>query len=126
MYYNLLTKIKNAQAVKAESIKIPLSNMDLVIAELLAKHKFIDEAVKKGRAPKRILEVKLKYKQGKGAVQGVRLLSKPSRKLYCGYKEIKPVRQGYGLLVLSTPKGIMDGKSAKKEKIGGQLLFEIW
>ena len=100
--------------------------MDLVIAELLAKHKFIDEAVKKGRAPKRILEVKLKYKQGKGAVQGVRLLSKPSRKLYCGYKEIKPVRQGYGLLVLSTPKGIMDGKSAKKEKIGGQLLFEIW
>lgn len=126
MYYNLLTKIKNAQAVKAESVKIPLSNMDLVIAELLVKHKFIDEAVKKGRTPKRILEIKLKYKQGKGAIHGLRLLSKPSRRLYSGYKEIKPIRQGYGLLVLSTPKGIMDGKSAKKEKIGGQLLFEIW
>lgn len=126
MYTNLLTKIKNGQAVKAESIKMPFSNMDLVIAELLAKNKLIDEAVKKGRSPKRIIEVKLRYKQGKGAVQGCRILSKPSRKLYSGYKEIRPVRQGYGLLILSTSKGILDGKTAKKEKVGGQLLFEIW
>ena len=126
MYIDLLTKLKNAQAVKRESIKLPYSNMDLAIAEVLSKHKFIEEASKKGRMPKRLLELRLKYKEGNGVIQGIKILSKPSRKLYAGYQTIKPIRQGYGLLVLSTSKGILDGKSAKKQKVGGQLLFEIW
>ena len=126
MYTDSLTKIKNAQAVKKESVKVPYTNSDFAVGELLAKHKFIEEVSKKGRMPKRALELKLKYKNGQGAIQGVRFLSRPSRRLYAGYKEIKPVRQGYGLLALSTPKGILDGKTAKKEKVGGQLLFEIW
>ncbi len=127
MYTDLLTKLKNAQAVKRDSIKMPYSNMNFAIAELLAQHKFVDGAFKKGRAPKRVLDVKLKYgKNNLGVIQGVKILSKPSRRLYTGYKDIRPIRQGYGLLVLSTPKGIMDGKSAKKQKLGGQLLFEIW
>ena len=116
MYYDLLTKIKNAQAVKKESIKIPYTNMDFAIAEILAKHKFVEDVFKKGRMPKRVLDIKLKYQNGQGKILGIKLLSKPSRKLFAGYKDIKPVRQGYGLLVLSTPKGIMDGKNAKKEK----------
>ncbi len=126
MYIDLLTKIKNAQAVKKESIKVPYSNMDFAVAELLASHKYLEGAFKKGRMPKRIIDIKLKYADGKGAIQEVQFLSRPSRKLYTGYKDIKPVRQGYGLLVLSTSKGIMDGKSAKKQKLGGQLLFKVW
>ena len=126
MYTDLLTKIKNAQAVKRESIKVPYSDMDFAIAELLTTYKFLDSVAKKGRMPKRIIEVKLKYNDSKGAIQAVKWLSKPSRKLYTGYKDIKPVRQGFGLLVLTTPKGIMDGKTAKKQRLGGQLLFEIW
>lgn len=100
--------------------------MDFSVAEILTKHKFLEEVSKKGRLPKRILELKLRYENGKGVVGGVKIISKPSRRIYIGYKDIKPVKQGYGLLVLSTPKGIMDGKTAKKEKVGGQLLFEIW
>ncbi len=127
MYLDLLTKIKNAQAVKKDSVKMPYSNMDFAVAEILAKNKFLEGAFKKGRLPKRVLDVKLKYdKTGRGAIQGVRILSKPSRKIYVGYKEIKPVRQGYGVLILSTPKGVMDGKEAKKNKLGGQVLFEVW
>lgn len=127
MYLDLLTKIKNGQAVKKESVKLPYSEMDFVIAELLTKHKFLDGASKKGRAPKRVLEAKLHYdKEGKGSVQGINVLSRPSRRLYAGYKDLRPVRQGYGLLVISTPKGIMDGKSARQQKLGGQLLFQIW
>jgi len=127
MYLDLLTKIKNGQAVKKESVKLPYSEMDFLIAELLTKHKFADGASKKGRAPKRVLEVKLRYdKEGKGAVQGINVLSRPSRRLYTGYKDLRPVRQGYGLLIISTPKGIMDGKSARQQKLGGQLLFQIW
>ena len=126
MYIDVLTKIKNAQAVKKESVKVPYTAMDLAILELLEKHKFITGVAKKGRMPKRVLDITLKYENKIGVIQSVRFLSIPSRRLYVGYKDIKPVRQGYGLLVLSTPKGIMDGKTAYKQKIGGQLLFDIW
>ena len=126
MYTDLLTKIKNAQAVKRDVVRTPYTHMDYSVAELLSKHKFVGEVVKKGRMPKRTLEIKLRYKEGKGVIQDIRFLSVPSRRLYSGYSEIKPVRHGYGLLVLSTPKGILDGKNARKQKVGGQLLFEIW
>ncbi|MDP3729648.1 MAG: 30S ribosomal protein S8 [bacterium] len=126
MFTDLLTHIKNAQAAKKESVKVPFTNNDFVIAELLQKHKFIEGVAKKGRMPKRILEITLKYPNNVGAILGVKLMSKPSRRIYVGYKDIRPVRQGYGLLVISTSKGIMDGKTARQSKLGGQLLFQIW
>ena len=126
MYTDLLIRIKNAQAAKIDSVKVPFSNFNMAILEILERNKFIESASKKGRMPKRIIEVKLKYQDGKGVIHDLKFLSKSSRRLYIGYKEIRPVRQGYGLLVLSTSKGIMDGKTAKKQKLGGQLLFEIW
>jgi small subunit ribosomal protein S8 len=55
-----------------------------------------------------------------------RMLSKPSRHIYSGYRELRPVRQHYGLAVLTTPQGIMTNKEAKKQKVGGEYLFEIW
>jgi len=71
--------------------------------------------------------LKLKYDEEKrGAIRGIKLVSKPSRKLYTGYRQLRPVRQGYGVGIISTPKGIMTVKEAKKQKVGGQLLFEIW
>ncbi len=126
MYTDLLTKIKNAQAVKKENIKVHYSKMDEEVVSVLVKQNYLDSYEKKGRNPKRILDIKLKYNEGKGAVSDVKLLSRPSRRLHVGYKEIKPVRHGYGLLVLSTPKGIMTGQDAKKAKVGGTLLFQIW
>lgn len=126
MYTDLLTKIKNAQDAKIESIKVAYSGMDLAILDILEKHKFIDSISVKGRMPKRVIEVGLKYQNEKGAIQKIKFLSTPSRRQYTGYKDIKPVRQGFGLLVLSTPKGILDGKTAKRQKLGGQLLFEIF
>ncbi len=127
MVNDTLTKIKNAQAAKKESLKISFSNMDLAVLEVLEKNKFVESVAKKGRMPKRIIEVKLKYdKDGQGVIHGVKVLSKPSRRLYAGYKDIRLVKQGFGILVLSTPKGIMDGREARKAKVGGQILFEIW
>lgn len=126
MYTDLLTQIKNAQAVKKEVIKVPFSNMDMVIAELLAKHGYLESAVKKGRMPKRIIEITLKYEKGKGAIEGIKFISITSRKIYSGYKNLKSVKQGYGLGIISTPKGVMTVKEAKKLKLGGEMLFEIW
>ncbi len=122
----MLTKIKNAQAAHHESVKVPFSNFNEAVLATLEKHKFIDSFAKKGRLPKRIIDVKLRYKNELGAIQGVKVLSRPSRALYAGYKDIRPVRQGYGICVMSTPKGVLSDKEARKEKVGGQLLFEIW
>ena len=126
MYTDLLTKIRNAQAAKRETLKVSFSNPDFAVAELLAAKGYLASAAKKGRMPKRIIEIGLRYADGKGAIQGVRFLSRPSLRRYGGYREFRLVRQGYGLAVVSTSKGIMTAGEARKQKVGGQLLFEIW
>ena len=126
MYTDLLTKIHNAQRAKKASLKVPFSNMDMAVAEMLAMNGFVAAATKKGRAPKRVIEVELKYENGVGAITGMKFLSVPSRRIYAGYKELRPVRQGYGMAFVSTPKGILTAREARKQKVGGQLLFEIW
>ncbi|MEK7590188.1 MAG: 30S ribosomal protein S8 [Patescibacteria group bacterium] len=126
MYIDLITKIKNAQQAKKEKIKVPYSNMDMVILEILSKYGYIGELAKKGRMPKRVIEIKLMYEDGLGAIAGVKIISKPSRRFYASYKDIKLVKQGYGLGLISTSKGIMAFHEARKQKVGGQLLFAIW
>ncbi|MDO8443357.1 MAG: 30S ribosomal protein S8 [bacterium] len=126
MYTDLLVKIKNAQAVKGDAVKAAYSVMDKAILDVLEKKNFIGAFQVMGRIPKKVFEINLKYKQGEGVVHGVNILSKPSRHLYVGYQDIRAVKQGFGLLVVSTSKGIMDGQAAKKLKLGGEMLFEIW
>jgi len=127
MVTDLLIRIKNAQQAKKDLVKAPYSNLDFAVAEILAKSGYLDSAAKKGRLPKRIIEMKLKYnKNGKGVISGVKILSKPSRRLYTGYSALRPVKQNYGTGILSTSKGLMTYREAKKAKLGGQLLFEIW
>jgi len=126
MYINLLTQLKNAQAAKKESIKVPYSKIDERILEILKKNGYVEDFEKKGRGAKRILEIGLKYSDDKKTIEGLKFISKSSRRLYTGYEKIRSVRHGYGLLVLSTNKGILTGKEAKKMKIGGEVLFKIW
>lgn len=126
MYQDLLTKIHNAQRAGKTSMKAQFSNMDMAVAEILVARGFVSAAAKKGRSPKRIIEVDMKYTDGSGAITGIKFLSVPSRRLYAGYKDLRRVKQGYGTAVISTPKGIMTADSARKQKLGGELLFEIW
>jgi small subunit ribosomal protein S8 len=127
MYIDMLTRIRNAQAARHEKLKVPYSKMDMSIARLLADNKFIHAAEKKGRMPKRFIEIHLKYKSKKESpISGVKFVSTPARKVYLGYKHLRPVRSGYGLSIVSTPKGIMTSKEARKNTVGGQILFEIW
>jgi len=125
-YTDLLTRLKNAQGARKESVKLPFSALNFSIAGILEKHGYVAEVAKKGRMPKRVIEIKLKYEDGQGVISGVRFISKPARHLYTGYRDLKPVKQNYGLGVISTPKGVMTTGEAKKQKLGGELLFEIW
>lgn len=126
MFIEMLTKIKNAQAVKKENVKVNYSKINESILKILSSGGYIDGFEKKGQGIKRILDIKLKYENNAGAINEIKLISKPSRHIYMGYKEIKLVKHGYGLMVISTPSGIMNGKDARKMKVGGEALFEIW
>jgi small subunit ribosomal protein S8 len=126
MYTNLLTHIQNAQKVKKEKVKTPYSTMDEQVLEILSKSRFIAGYEKKGRNPKKYLEVDLLYKNGSGAINGVKLVSVPSRHIYKKFSQLRPVKQGYGTAVISTSKGIMTDANARKNKVGGEVLFNIW
>ncbi|MBI2075053.1 MAG: 30S ribosomal protein S8 [Candidatus Harrisonbacteria bacterium] len=126
MLHDFLTRIKNAQRARLQNVKAPFSRLDFAIVELLAKHKYIESAEKRGRMPKRIIDVKLRYTDEGGAIREIKTFSKPSRRIYMGYKEFPSAHQGYGILVVSTPLGVMTGGEAKRAKVGGVVLFEIW
>jgi len=127
MYHDSLIRIKNAQAVKKDKVKIPYSELDFNILETLKKSGFIGSVLKKGRSFKKVIDVELLYDGNKKPViSGLKFYSRPSKKIYFGYQKLKPVRQGFGLGIISTPKGVMSSIKARKEKVGGEYLFEIW
>lgn len=126
MYYDLLPRIKNAGVAQKESFTAPYSNLDLAVARILVEAGYLKSAEKRTIGKKNFLEIGLKYYKKKPAMTDFRLISKPSRHIYSSYRELRPVRQNYGFAVISTPKGVMTGKEAKKQKVGGEYLFEIW
>ena len=124
---DFIVRLKNAGAVKKASISVPFSAFKMAIAEKLKDAGFVKAVEKKGKKVRKTLDVVLKYDEaGAHIINGVKRISKPGRRLYRTAREIMPIRYGYGTLVLSTPKGILTGKEARKEKIGGEALFEIW
>jgi small subunit ribosomal protein S8 len=126
MYYDLLAKIKNASQAKKETFLTPFSRMDFAIAKILVRAKYLKDASKRTINRKNFIEVKLAYEDKNPALNDFRIWSKPSRHLYRTYRELKPVKNGYGVSILSTPKGVMTGGEAKRNKVGGEYLFEVW
>lgn len=123
---NLIIKIKNASFAKKETVVVPHSSLIESVLEVLQKNGFIASFSKKGKKVVKSIEVSLAYEDGMPKVQGVDRISKLSRRVYKGAKEIKPVRNGFGLLVLSTPAGVLSGDDAKAKGVGGEVLFKIW
>ena len=109
---------------------MPMSKAKFKVAEILKEAGFltnVEKKTKKGRKSEHeYIVIQLKYKDGYEGLNGVKIISKPSRRIYIGAKDIKPVRSGHGISVLSTPKGIMSSGEAKKQNVGGELLFEVW
>ncbi len=118
----MMINIKNSANAGKDSVVFPYSNMKAAILETLERHGYIKSFSKKGKKVSKLLEVILIPEK----IQGVKQISKASRRMYRGSSELRPVRQGFGAVILSTPKGILSGKEARKEKVGGEVLFEIW
>ena len=123
---DMLTRIQNAYAVKKETVIVPYSKIKYNLAQVLAKENFITEVDRKGRGINRVLALKLNYIDQEPAVTKFLRISKPGQRVYAGYKDISKVRRGFGIIILSTPKGLFTDKEARKSKLGGEILCEIW
>ncbi len=123
---NMLIMIKNASLANKETVVFPFSKLKLAIGECLVKEGYIKSITKKTRKDHPVLEVELAYVDKKSRITDVERVSKQSKRVYFGMKDIHTVKGGKGLLVLSTPKGILSGKNARIEQVGGEALFRIW
>lgn len=125
---NMIIAIKNAGLRGKPLVSVPYSNLKNSIAECLVKEGYLSSVTKKAKKGKNELELGIVYitETGKPKVANVERISKQSRRVYFGVNDIHKVRSGSGLLVLSTPKGILSGASARKEQVGGEALFKIW
>lgn len=123
---DMIIRIKNAGDSRKETVSIPYSNLKFEICSVLAKHGLVGPVAKKGKKVTKTLEVTLKYENDMPYIQGVKRVSKPSKRVYRKASEIKPVKSGYGNLILSTPQGLLTDIEARKAKVGGEALFQIW
>ena len=125
---DMICSINNAQAVgKKQVIFYPYSDFKYAFLEVLTNEGFIDNVEKKGRLSKRKIVVDLKYTEdGKPKITKIRKISKQGQRIYSTYKELKPVKSGYGVSILTTSKGLLTNKEARKNKIGGEIICEVW
>ena len=118
---DMLNRIRNAQMVSHETVSIPYSKIKYEIASIMRRESFVKEIERKGRKEKRIIKITLNKDSA-----GLKRVSKSGQRLYVSYKNIKPVKGGYGLSIISTSKGLMSNKEARKNKLGGEIICEIW
>ncbi|OGZ17752.1 MAG: 30S ribosomal protein S8 [Candidatus Nealsonbacteria bacterium RBG_13_36_15] len=123
---DMLNRIRNAKAVLHPTVNIPFSNLKYEIAKILEKQGFIQKVDKRGRKTKKTIEITLKYDNGVSAIFGLKRISRPGQRIYTKAKELKPVKGGYGIAIISTPDGLMTNKEARKKGLGGEILCEIW
>ena len=125
---DMISTINNAQAVGKKQIVIfPYSNFKFEILDLLKREGFIEEVQKKGRVANKKIVVDLKYgEDGKPVIAKIKKVSKQGQRIYAPVSKIKPVKSGYGLSIVSTSKGLMTNKQAKKQKVGGEIVCELW
>ncbi|HRN86252.1 MAG TPA: 30S ribosomal protein S8 [Candidatus Dojkabacteria bacterium] len=123
-----LTRVRNAQLRKQEFVTIPSTKMLVAISEILKKSNMIEdyEVSNEENLPQQTLNVKLKYFGSEPAMRSMKRISKPGLRKYVNYKEIPKVLSGKGIAIISTPQGVLSGDDAKKSKVGGEYLCEIW
>jgi small subunit ribosomal protein S8 len=124
---DLLTRIRNANSVYHEKVEIPASNIKQSIAQILKSEGFIKEVEVVSDSKQGILRVSLKYGPNREKViNGIKRISKPGMRVYAKNDHLPRVLGGLGIAVISTSKGIMTDKQARKEKLGGEVIAYVW
>lgn len=124
---DLLTRIRNAQSAKHETVDIPASNMKKAICQILVDEGYVKNFTVVEDGKQGIIKVNLKYGEGKSPViNGLRRVSKPGLRVYSSAEELPRVMKGLGVAIISTSKGVMTDRQARKENLGGEVLAFVW
>ena len=123
---NMLTSIRNAQAVLHQTVDIPFSILKYEIAKILQNEGFVERIEKKGKKIKKNIEITLKYENKIPVISGLKRVSKSGQRIYLSAQKMKKIKDGYGIAIISTSKGLMSNKEAKKQKLGGEVICEVW
>jgi small subunit ribosomal protein S8 len=124
---DFINVIKTGGIAKKETICVPYSQYKHSIADVLVKYGYLANVSKKTLKKNiDVLEVELVYNEDQTRIKEVFRVSKPSRRVYVGVRDIKPFKNGKGSIIISTPKGILSDRDARKEMVGGEVLFKIW
>ena len=124
---DFLTVIRNAASARKDVVTLPASKTCASIAAILNEEGFIDNYKELSEGAKKLIRIHLKYMRGrKPAIQGIQKISTPGRRVYSGSSEIRRVRGGLGVAIVSTPKGILTDRRAREQKVGGEIICSVW
>jgi small subunit ribosomal protein S8 len=124
---DMLTRIRNAVMIQQTQVAMPSSKMKVDIAKILTEEGFIAGYMQTDDVPQPQLVLNLKYTgKGQPVITGLERISKPGRRVYTGYRDIPWVRSGLGVSILSTPKGLMTGRQARRGRVGGEIICNVW
>jgi small subunit ribosomal protein S8 len=123
---DLLTRIRNGQRAKKDSVLSPASTLRARVLEVLQREGYIRGFSEDETGKHKQLRIELKYFEGEPAIKHVARVSKPGRRVYSGSKELPIVRNGLGITIVSTPKGVLSDAEARSENVGGEVLAEVF
>lgn len=122
---DMLTRVRNGVMSQQKEVSMPSSKMKEAIAQVLKDEGYVSGYTVAGDV-KKVLTIEMKYAQRKSVIVNLERVSKPSCRLYCGSKDIPRVKDGMGIAILSTPKGILSGREAAQLNVGGEILCYVW
>ena len=130
---DMLTRIRNAVSAKHARVDLPASKLKAEIARILQDegyiqgYRIVDEAAEKGQKPRQLIRVFLKYgPHGEKVISGIERISRPGRRVYLRVDDVPPVLGGLGTNILTTSRGVMTGRAARKAGVGGEVLCNVW
>ncbi len=123
---DLLARIRNAHLARHQELVMPHSKLKENIVKILKEEGYLESYEVTGEKPKLSLKIKLKYINNKPAITGIKRVSKPGRRLYASVADIPKTLGGYGITIVSTNKGLLTDKQARKANVGGELICQVW
>jgi len=124
---DMLTRIRNAIVAKHSRVDVPASRMKFEIARILKEEGYINNFVSKGDGSQKVIRIFLRYDaRGASSITYIQRVSRPGRRVYVAALQMPRVLGGYGISIVSTSKGLMSGKTARRENIGGEVLAEVY
>ena len=123
---DMLTRIRNANLAKHNTVKIPFSKIKESLANILKSEGYINNFEVKEEGTKKDIIVSLKFMDGEAVIKGLKRISKPGRRVYTSVESLPKVLGGLGIAIVSTPKGVITDKECRKHSVGGEVLCYVW